>query len=92
MRLRPLIESLMSHGFSVPDIMFWPVASLFLWCEGVEWDELTAHIRADEGDLAMMILRTADHLRQLLALAPVEPDIARTARHSIELIVRSPLI
>ncbi len=92
MRLRPLIEQLMAHGFPVPDIMFWPVASLFLWSEEVEWDELTAHIRADEGDLAMMILRTADHLRQLLALEDVEPAIARTARSSIELIMRSPLI
>ena len=92
MRLRPLIEGLISHGFPVPDIMFWPMAALFIWSEGVPWDELTAHVRADEGDLAMMILRTADHLRQLLALETVEPAIARTARNSIDLIVRSPLV
>jgi superfamily II RNA helicase len=92
MRLKPLIQIMISHDFPVPDIMFWPVASVFLWAEEVDWNELITHVGADEGDLAMVILRTADHLRQLMALSDVEPEIAATARTSMELIMRPPLV
>jgi superfamily II RNA helicase len=92
MRLKPLIQFMISRDFPVPDIMFWPVASVFLWAEEVDWNELITHVGADEGDLAMVILRTADHLRQLMALSDVEPEIAATARTSMELIMKPPLV
>ncbi len=47
---------------------------------------------ADEGDISMLILRTADHLRQLLSLEREEPQLAATARQAIELIVRLPVV
>jgi len=92
MRLKPLIQLMMAHDFPVPDVMFWPVASVFLWADEVDWNELITHVGADEGDLAMVILRTADHLRQLRALSDVEPEIAAAARTAMELIMRPPLI
>ena len=91
-KLKPLIQFMISRGFSVPSIMFWPAASVFLWAEEVEWSELISHIGADEGDLAMLMLRTADHLRQLLALEQVDPELADTARRGITLLLRAPLV
>jgi superfamily II RNA helicase len=90
-KLQPLAQFLVARGFDVPVIMFWPAASVFLWAGEVDWTELTANIGADEGDLAMLILRTADHLRQLLSLESEQPELSRTAREAIELLVRSPL-
>jgi ATP-dependent RNA helicase HelY len=91
-RLTPLMEFLVSRGFEVPSIMFWPAASVFLWAEEVEWTELTGHLTADEGDLAMLILRTADHLRQFLSLEGEDPQLAATAARALQLLMRPPLL
>jgi len=76
----------------VPSIMFWPAAAVFLWAEEVEWTDLVLHVDADEGDLAMMILRTADHLRQLLSLSDEQPRLAETARQAVAMLMRAPLV
>jgi ATP-dependent RNA helicase HelY len=91
-KLTPLAQFMISRGFDIPAIMFWPAAAVFLWAEQMEWEELTTHVSADEGDLSMLILRTADHLRQLLSLEREEPELAATARQAIELIVRLPVV
>jgi len=91
-QLKPLAQFMVARGFNVPPIMFWPSAAVFLWAEPVEWDELVAQISADEGDLSMMILRTADHLRQLLSLEEEQPELADTARRALRILVRSPLV
>ena len=90
--LKPLAQLLISRGFDVPSVMFWPVAAVFLWAEEVEWTDLIQHVDADEGDMAMMILRTADHLRQLLSLGEEEPLLADTARRALSVLVRPPLV
>jgi ATP-dependent RNA helicase HelY len=89
--LRPLMGLMVSRGFEVPPIMFWPGAALYLWSGEVDWSTLTAHVEADEGDLAMLVLRTADHVRQLLALEQEQPELAQTARKALQLLIRSPL-
>ena len=90
--LKPRAQYLYSRGFSVPSVMFWPAAAAYLWCEDVEWTELARHVRADEGDLAMLLLRTADHVRQLLSLADEKPLLAQTARATLPLLMRPPLV
>ncbi|MBU4012695.1 MAG: hypothetical protein KJ550_04440, partial [Proteobacteria bacterium] len=44
-----------------------------------------------EGNLAMLILRTADNLRHIRALKPFFPKASETAKKSIELIVKEPV-
>jgi hypothetical protein len=46
----------------------------------------------EEGDLVMLILRTADNLRHIRALRQVFPDAAETADRAIELILREPVV
>jgi ATP-dependent RNA helicase HelY len=91
-KLKPIAQFMMMRGFDVPPILFWPAAGVYLWAQDVEWDELTRHLTADEGDISMMILRTADHLRQLLSLQDEEPALAETARSGLSRLVRSPLL
>jgi hypothetical protein len=46
----------------------------------------------DEGDLAMIILRTADHLRQIEALSQTHPQLAASAEQAIRLLLREPVL
>ncbi len=91
-KLKPLMGFMASRGFQVPSVLFWPSAAIFLWAQEADWTGLTWHVDADEGDLAMLILRTADHLRQLISLEAQQPALAQTAREALQLLMRSPLI
>ncbi|MDQ7785883.1 MAG: DEAD/DEAH box helicase, partial [Desulfomonilaceae bacterium] len=91
-RLKPLVQFMVSRGFDPPPIMFWPAAAVFLWADGVEWTEFVEHVGADEGDLAMLILRAADHLRQLRSVEGEMPELAELARIALPLLMRPPLI
>jgi superfamily II RNA helicase len=79
------------RGFSNPQIPFWPSVALFLWAKGVEWKELLFALPIDEGDMASLIVRTADHLRQVTNLRETHPDLSLTAGRAISLILREPV-
>lgn len=79
------------RGFETPHLLFWPSAALYLWAQGWEWDMLTRIVTADEGDLASLIMRTADHLRQVANLEKTHPDLALTAQDAIRRILREPV-
>ncbi len=91
-KLKPLAAFLVDRGFDVPPILFWPAAAAFTWAQDIEWDYLAEHVGADEGDMAMLILRTIDHLRQLVSLKEEKPQLADTAAQAIDMLARSPLI
>lgn len=91
-KLKPLMAYMGSLGFETPTIMFWPAAAAYMWASDVDWSELKDHVDADEGDMAMMLLRTADHLRQLAALEEEQPELALNARRGVSMIMRPPLI
>ena len=79
------------RGFDNPQILFWPAAALFLWARGVPWEKLLFLVPVDEGDMSSLIMRTADHLRQVTNLSETHPLLASTARTAIELIFREPV-
>jgi hypothetical protein len=80
------------RGFENPPILFWPAAALFLWAKGVPWETLLSYIPVDEGDMASLILRTADHLRQAINLKESHPELVSVARTAIERILREPVL
>ena len=81
-----------SHaGFDDPVIFFWPAVALHMWTKSISWDELLSIVPIDEGDMASLIMRTADHLRQVAGLADTHPDLAKCAREAIQLILREPV-
>ncbi|MFC1533066.1 DEAD/DEAH box helicase [Thermodesulfobacteriota bacterium] len=79
------------RGFENPLILFWPAAALFLWAKGIPWEKLLFYIPVNEGDMASMIVRTADHLRQVINLNETHPELAHVAAGAIDLILREPV-
>ena len=79
------------RGFENPPIFFWPAAALYLWAKGVPWQQLLSTIPIDEGDMASLIVRTADHLRQVTNLEESHPRLASMAYTAIKQILREPV-
>lgn len=79
------------RGFKSPPILFWPGAALFMWAKGVSWEKLLQFVPVDEGDMASLIMRTADHLRQISNLIETHAELASIAEEAIDLILREPV-
>jgi len=79
------------RGFETPPIPFWPSVALFLWAKGMPWDRVLSLLPVDEGDMASLVMRTADHLRQVANLRDTHPQLAHAAEEAIELIQREPV-
>ncbi len=79
-------------GFAAPTLFFLPAWSVYLWARGVPWDDALKTSQVAEGDLAMLIMRTADNLRHIRNIGRVFPDAAKTSEAAIELILRDPVI
>jgi len=90
--LEDLISLKKKYGFDVPQLQFWPAAAIHSWACGETWEEVIRLTSVDEGDLAMLIFRTADNLRQITSLATTHPELAEKAKESIHHILREPVI
>lgn len=90
--LQPLRDQLKTAGFATPPLAFWTVVTVSHWARGASWESVREISGMDEGDLAMVILRTADHLRQIESLSETHPRLAQSARQAIELILREPVL
>jgi len=90
--LTPLQRLKRKKGFETLPLQLWPALSLFLWTKGTPWDSLIAATRIEEGDMVMLVSRTADHLRQLFDLATTHPNLALVARRALPLILREPVV
>lgn len=71
---------------------YWSALTLYEWSRGQPWQQVVELSNLDEGDLAMLVYRTADHLRQLTSLEDTHPALSRTAEEAIALILRDPVI
>ena len=56
------------------------------------WEELLLRIPVNEGDMASLIMRTAEHLRQVKNLKETHSDLAAVAGGAIALIMREPVL
>ncbi len=90
--LHPLRRRLRQQGFVVNPLSFWPAAAIYTWVSGSSWEKLVEISGLDEGDLAMLIYRTADSLRQLEGLARTHPSLAASATEAIQRLLREPVL
>ena len=79
-------------GFENPQILAWPAAALYFWAGNMGWEELMLRIPVNEGDMASLIMRTAEHLRQVKNLKETHSDLAAVAGDAIALIMREPVL
>lgn len=90
--LTPFANLMYKRGFDVRPLFMRPALTLFEWASGKTWDQVLKTSELAEGDLAMLVLRTADNLRHIRALRDVFPRAAENAGKAIELILRDPVI
>ncbi|NVM20164.1 MAG: DEAD/DEAH box helicase [Desulfobacterales bacterium] len=90
--LTPLMERKVVRGFEVKPIALWPAATIYAWANGKPWEMALEIAGMAEGDLSMLVSRTADNLRQIASLRKVYPAIARSAIDAIGMILREPVV
>ncbi|MBF0549094.1 MAG: DEAD/DEAH box helicase [Deltaproteobacteria bacterium] len=90
--IQPLHQRMKEAGFPGPAIQYWPAATMYAWASNTSWEDTLALAGIDEGDLAMLIFRTADNLRQVASLRDTHPALAATAAEAVDLIMREPVV
>jgi superfamily II RNA helicase len=90
--LEPFAKEMTDRGFDVRPLFLRPAATLYAWADGRSWEQVLSVAQMEEGDLAMLILRTADNLRHVRTLTRVFPEAAKTSARAIELIMRYPVV
>ena len=91
-KLTGFARHMKSRGFDVRDLYLRPAAMTHAWAAGYPWEHVAKDYGMPEGNLAMLMMRTADNLRHTANLTDVFPEAAATAREAIGLIMRSPVI
>ena len=89
--IRPLMSRLEAAGFPIRPYYFWTAAVMYDWAKGKPWDDIIRQAGISDGELAMLILRTADNLRQVISLRDTHPEMAALASEAIEIILREPV-
>ncbi len=89
--LKPIMREMYDHGFEVKPLYIKPAMAVYAWANDEPWEDVVELFEGAEGDLVMLILRTADHLRHINNLARTFPEAARTANLAIEQIMKEPV-
>jgi superfamily II RNA helicase len=79
-------------GFPVQPLRLWPALVVYDWARGVPWDDIIRRTGINDGDLAMLVLRTADNLRQIASLRESHPETAELAAKGRDAILREPVV
>jgi superfamily II RNA helicase len=91
-RLSPFLNDMLACGFEGRAFRLRPAAAMHMWARGNPWERVVAAAEMEEGDLAVLILRTADNLRHIAGLAEFFPEAAAAAGRAVERILREPVI
>jgi len=90
--LRSFARLMTDRGFEVRPLFLRPALTLYAWAAGNPWEQVTRISEMEEGNLAMLILRTADNLRHVRSLARVFPNASAAADEAIQLLLRDPVL
>jgi superfamily II RNA helicase len=90
--LKGFSKHMQVRGFDLRPLYYRPALYMWAWARGQSWQEVIKKGKIAEGDLAMLVLRTADHLRHLKALQEVFGPMAASAKQAIDLILRDPVM
>ncbi|HBN26172.1 MAG TPA: ATP-dependent DNA helicase [Desulfobacteraceae bacterium] len=85
-------KEMTEQKFATRDLFLLPAVVIYHWAMGKSWEDVLLISKMQEGNLAMLILRTADNLRHIGALSETFPEAAKTAMDAIDLIVREPVV
>ena len=91
-KLAAFLKNLLASGFEGRAFYLRPAAAMHAWAKGSSWEHALEAAEMEEGDLSMLILRTADNLRHIAGLAEFFPEAAAAAGQAVERILREPVI
>jgi superfamily II RNA helicase len=86
------LRCLLAGGFEAREFYLRPAAAMHTWAKGGSWEQTLEAAEMGEGDLAMLILRTADNLRHIAGLAEFFPEAAASATRAVARLLRDPVI
>jgi superfamily II RNA helicase len=89
---RPLIHRLEAAGFATAKLHTSAGVAVYYWAQGHSWDSVIKATGIAEGDMASLVLRTADNLRQIASLKDTHPEIAECAYRARDAILREPVL
>jgi ATP-dependent RNA helicase HelY len=90
--LQPLSKRMKAAEFSVTPLYLWTSSTVYDWAKGGDWDDIIRKAGIADGDMAKLILRTADNLRQIMSLKETHPEMAALAFRARQSILREPVI
>jgi ATP-dependent RNA helicase HelY len=90
--VRPLMRRLNAAGFVTAKLYPAVGVAMYYWAQGRSWEGVIRTTGMAEGDMATLVLRTADSLRQIAALKDTYPDVAACAYRAREAILREPVL
>jgi superfamily II RNA helicase len=90
--VRPLAHRLEKERFATAKLYPSAGMAMYYWAQGKSWDTVIKATGIAEGDMATLVLRTADNLRQIAALKDIYPEIAACAYRAREAILREPVL
>lgn len=90
--IQPLARRLKEAGFASPKLFVSAGVAMYFWAQGKKWDYIIQLTGIAEGDMASLVLRSADNLRQIAALKETHPQIAACAARARESILREPVL
>ena len=90
--VEPMLRRQSAAGYETPILKLRPALAIHAWASGEDWETCVNLYGQDEGDMAMLVFRTADNLRQMAGLKDTHGDLAATARQAVDMILREPVI
>jgi len=90
--LGPTLGRLRDWDFHTPPLPPAAAAACFAWGMMAEFADTVTLYGGGEGDLAHLIYRTTDNLRQIISLGETHPRLAACAREAVDLLLRPPVV
>jgi superfamily II RNA helicase len=90
--LKPFSNLMAAEKFEVKPLFLRPATAVYAWAAGTSWEVVRSIAEVEDGNLVMMILRTADCLRHVSSLKHVFPAAAESADAAIQCILRDPVL
>ncbi|MFO7883328.1 MAG: DEAD/DEAH box helicase [Desulfobacteraceae bacterium] len=90
--LKPFAKKLLAKNFEAPNLFIQPADVIFAWAKDEPWEIIVQRSPFAEGDLARLIMRTSENLRQITGLKDTFPAIAESADKAIEMIMKEPVV
>ncbi|MDR1920707.1 MAG: ATP-dependent DNA helicase, partial [Candidatus Adiutrix sp.] len=88
----PMINRLEEAGFDTPVFNMRPAWAVWSWAARGDFDEATELLGLGAGDMAMLALRAADHLRQMAGLRGGDHvALAQAAREAVYHLLKEPV-